>query len=155
MKQLLRHIFSLIFGIYFLIAGTGFNIINYCCNSCEDEGIENITLKSCETVHHNESGCCNEEPTHDEDNLVCENPSTYPASCYLLRLNVEIPSLTSVFELNSNHTNFEFDLIVCMLNHSYQTVSALQKDTSQLPPSDDILCLAGRDILTTKSVLII
>lgn len=154
MKLLLRHIFSLIFGLYFLIAGTGFNIINYCCNSCEEQGIENIALHSCDSVHHHESDCCNHDTTqHDEkESLVCENPSHHPDSCYLLRLKVEIPALTSVFELQSV-TNFDF--LACSLNYAYKFNSPSKTDTLQLPPSDDILCLVGRDILSTNSVLII
>lgn len=156
MKVLSKHIFSLIFGLYFLIAGTGFNIVNYCCNSCEDEGIEKIALHSCDAVHHNESDCCNHESTHNAEmqDVVCDNPTHHPDSCHILRLKVEIPALTSAFELRSIDI-FDFNLFACTLNHSYDTVSTLETINANLPPPEDILCLAGREILTTKSILII
>ena len=156
MKALIKHIFSLIFGLYFLLAGTGFNIVNYCCNSCEDEGIENIALHSCDAVHHNESECSHPESTHNAEmqDIVCENPTHNPDSCHILRLRVEIPALTSVVDLNSI-ASFDFNLFACALNHSHDIVSPLETINANLPPPEDILCLAGREILTTKSVLII
>ena len=58
MTAFLRNTFSLLLGLYFLLAGTGFNIVNYCCDSCESKGIEYIAKHSCEEVHHHKSDCC-------------------------------------------------------------------------------------------------
>ena len=156
MKVLLRHIFSLFFGFYFLMAGTGFNIVNYCCSICEEQGIENIALHSCDAVHHHESESCDVENHHHAENqdMACENPTHHPDTCHILRLKVEIPALTSVFELKST-SNFEFNLFACTLNHSFDIVSPLVTTNTNLPPPDEILYLAGREILSAKSVLII
>ena len=156
MKVLLQHIFSLFFGLYFLLAGTGFNIVKYCCNSCEEQGIENIALHSCEAVHHHESSCCNDLENHhaETQDLACENPTHHPETCHMLRLKVEIPVITSAFELKSIE-NFDFNLFACTLNHSFDTVSPLETTNTNLPPPDELLYLAGREILSTKSVLII
>ncbi len=156
MKALLQHIFSLFFGLYFLLAGTGFNIVNYCCNSCEDEGIENIALHSCDAVHQHESDCCDDIENHQTDNqdMACESPTHHPDNCHILRLKVEIPALTSAVELKSIEI-FDFNLFACTLNHSFDTVSPLKTTNTNLPPPDEILYLAGREILSSKSVLII
>jgi len=99
MKKEFKHIFSLCFGLYFLLAGTGFNIIQYCCERCEDTGIENVAANSCEKVHHSGNySCCHNE----SEDYSCSNINHYSGGCHILRLKVETPSIGAAFQFMNN-----------------------------------------------------
>lgn len=51
---------TLVLGLFFLLAGTGLNVVHYCCDDCRAAGIEHVSSRNCEAVHchqqHDE--CC-------------------------------------------------------------------------------------------------
>jgi len=118
MKRPIKYIFSLFFGLYFLFAGTGFNIINYCCHDCEVVGIENIALMSCHDNAHSHSSDC----SHDSsDDFTCSDINHHPNGCHVLRLKVEIPSVVTThvsFESASEIQLFYFTMICSLLSSS-------------------------------------
>lgn len=151
MKALIRNIISLAFGLYFLLVGTGFNVVNYCCDVCEVEGIEAVAVESCHSIHQHETSCCDHVETED---IVCTDLQHHPDACHLTRLSVEISPLSSVLELNSN-SNFEIILFAYIQNNFFETCLADDAILYKLPPPDEILLLNGRDILAAHAVLLI
>ncbi len=150
MKKEFKHIFSLCFGLYFLLAGTGFNIIQYCCERCEDTGIENVAANSCEKVHHSGNySCCHNE----SEDYSCSNINHYSGGCHILRLKVETPSIGSAFQFMNNAIEnmqlfyFENKLIVRNSQPDGNFVFSY-------PPPDQC-SLSGRDILTLHTILLI
>lgn len=154
MTAFLRNTFSLLLGLYFLLAGTGFNIVNYCCDSCESKGIEYIAKHSCEEVHHHKSDCCESHSHASADShhdIACTDIQHMPECCHILRVKVETPTVVSIPELISvtifTHTLFAYESIFM----NFQPESSFQYPT----PPPDIPLPSGRDILTAQSVLLI
>ncbi|HRZ95942.1 MAG TPA: hypothetical protein P5084_00180 [Paludibacter sp.] len=151
MKQIFRNIISIIAAIYFLIAGTGFNLINYCCDSCENKGIEYVTENSCSDVHdHNhDASCCSE---NHYDNTISDFEQ-HNKECNLIRLKVETPTI------NSDSKNIEIVYFNIQLYTAIDLINA-NVDSDFLtfleysPPETHLLS-TGRDILCHKSVLLI
>lgn len=151
MKTIIQNIVVTYFGLYFLIAGMGFNVVNYCCEQCEDEGIESVALNTCEAVHHHQSDCCNHESTED---VACSDLNHHPNSCHMMRLRVEVPPIASAIQLKFN-TNFVVILFAVAQNLLIESQNVSKFLVSALPPPDNVLCHDGREILTSKAVLII
>ena len=154
MTAFLRNTFSLLLGIYFLLAGTGFNIVNYCCDSCETKGIEFIAKHSCDEVHHHKSDCCESHSSASADShqdIACADVQHLPDGCHILRVKVETPTVVSIPELLSV-TIFTHTLFACeSIFMDFQPENSFQYST----PPPDIPLPSGRDILTAKSVLLI
>lgn len=53
-KQLIHSITACLMCLFFLIAGTGYNAVHYCCDACRQAGIEHVEEESCEAIHHHE-----------------------------------------------------------------------------------------------------
>lgn len=140
MKALVRNIIALAFGLYFLLVGTGFNLVNYCCNVCELEGIEAVAMQSCHSIHHSEeAGCCDHQQA---DDMACTDLQHHPDACHLTRLSVELSPLSSVLELNA-HSNYETVLLAVLQNNFFETCLADSAFNSKLPPPDKVLLLTG------------
>ena len=157
MKQIFIHITILILSCYFLIAGLGFNVINYCCNTCEAHGIVEVASNSCGELHHAETDCCESSEHHHEsdstNDLTCTNLTHHPNSCHLLRVNVETPTIVVaiVEKIQLKGVNLLLPVLFEILTISDSTESKFF--TAYSPP--DTPLKAGRSILTAKSVLII
>ena len=150
MKTFRNNILSALFGLYFLVAGTGFNVVHYCCNICEDEGVESVIVESMHGMSHSEMNCCeNEEP----EESTCDT-SHHTNSCHLTRLSIEPTVLSSVLDVKKDF-NFNivlFSYVQGRLNEAFHLNSDINY---QLPPPEKALLLQGRDILTAKAVLLI
>ncbi len=155
MKQIFIHITILILSGYFLIAGLGFNVINYCCNTCEAHGIVEVASNSCGELHHAETDCCESSEHHHEsdstNDLTCTNITHHPNSCHLLRVNVETPTIVvaGIEKIQLQGINLLFPVLFKILTNSTES----KFFTAYSPP--DTPLKAGRSILTAKSVLII
>lgn len=61
---------SLCIALFFLVAGTGYNAIHYCCDACRQAGIEQVQGESCAAIHqHHDQDCCH----HEEDHSCCHH----------------------------------------------------------------------------------
>lgn len=63
-KQVIKYSLSILLAVYFLLAGTGFNIIDYCCPTCANKGIEQVAQVSCNGIHHDHH--CSDKCKHDD-----------------------------------------------------------------------------------------
>ena len=156
-----KYLFSITFAAYFLFAGTGFNVIRYCCAGCESEGIQNIVLESINSSSHED--CCAEvaalAESSDQDcgsniDFAIDDPARLASGCHLFRISNETP----IFE-NDIHTYTDFGKLIlhfaipaCVVGFELQPHVTLTFSNS---PPDFNIPSSGRDILTQKSVLII
>jgi hypothetical protein len=152
MKIIIKNILSIAFGLYFLLVGTGFNVVNYCCDLCEAEGIEAVVAETCEAVHHHHDGDCRHD--HAADDMACSDMQHHPDSCHLTRLSVDDLLISSNVELNVSN---DFEIILLVDKHSNLFDALLSNNffSSKFPPPDNMRFLDGRDILTANAVLLI
>lgn len=153
-NKTLKYLFSILSAFYFVFAGTGYNIVDYCCDDCASEGIDFVAHHSCATVHHEKShDCCdfyNEK--YANDHKAHFQTSSHANSCQIVRVQLDD---YSVSEKIANTNNTSEDLFVGyaeditighdIYNHVYQAFYS--------PP--DLPASSGREILANKSVLII
>lgn len=144
------------------MAGSGFNIIYYCCGACESKGIEYIAQYSCHEVHEDENIDCCGSTYHSSDLSVD----------YIIFSDLELKSCDS----NSNHCDvkrIQFDdfsisktLNASLFPTDFQTITFLESFFLLSPSIDNSISylanspprfslLEGRDILCKKAVLII
>jgi len=140
-----------------MIAGLGFNVINYCCNTCEEHGIVEVAVNSCGELHHNESNCCDTKHNKHSENanhdLTCTNISHHPDSCHLLRVNVETPTI--VVKNIEKTPIASFELLFPTLLHTFAHIPIFEYTIFKAYSPPDTPLLAGRTILSSKSVLTI
>lgn len=164
LKKYLHIIFSISLSLFFVIAGSGFNIVNYCCNVCEDEGIEHVAGKSCHAVHTQNDTCC-EHGRHDTaqaettescdlqtDDYACSDMHHKTDKCHLLRIAVDLPVLNATLY---NDIDTAFEIVGCIdfsINAIFSDVSFIHND---LAPPEILLVSSGRTLLLQKAVLII
>ncbi|MBQ0033684.1 MAG: hypothetical protein KBS77_00110 [Bacteroidales bacterium] len=74
-RKVLHYILSLVLILFFLVAGTGYNAVHYCCDTCRAAGIEHVAEESCEAIHHHE---------HHHHDGHCHHQN----SCWLRHLQV-------------------------------------------------------------------
>ena len=143
--------FSIFFGIYFLIAGLGFNVINYCCQNCAANGIEAMKTHSCDLSHKQEEKSCCDDSFNEFSNFIELNQPE--ECCHLERLHVDISTLVVRFE-------FAGQLLVFSNLFIVEDVFKLQKTDSFKLQADifsppNLPYPSGREILTLKAVLLI
>lgn len=153
--NLIKYLFSALSACYFMFAGAGYNIVDYCCDDCAREGIEFVAHHSCATVHHeNHHDCCdinNETPVEDPHQAHIQTHS-HGKGCQIIRVELNdfpVINIMAVANLNFDHL-FIDNFSDTFASH---TITALVSHRYYSPP--DIPLLSGRDILVNKSVLII
>lgn len=82
--------------VYFLLAGTGYNIVDYCCDSCEMVGIEYVSHHTCHDIHHTNDASTVfanfEFPDTNHSSSCCEQKSTTAeSSSSIVQKSVDIP----------------------------------------------------------------
>lgn len=146
---LVKHIFIYLSVIYFLIGGMGFNVVNYCCQTCEKEGIEEIASSSCYNVHHHFK---NKDTHQEHKDLLCDDLNQHIDNCSFLRVNTDTPSFQPAhqFQLEQIYsvTLFNFSLLFSDENNQVS-------EKNNIPPPDNLLSTSGRSILTFHAVLLI
>ncbi len=148
-KKGLKYIVSIIFTTYFLLAGTGINIIKYCCDSCAEAGIETLAKGLCEDVHRHSPILKN---NHQSNDIACSNIEHQPSSCHLLRLFIDTPSVVSKMSTTDITIN-SVDLFCAIENNLTQR--PLFATLSIFPPPDYSFFTSGREIITFHAVLLI
>jgi hypothetical protein len=155
MKKNIRNIAALILACFFLFAGTGMNIIKYCCDTCSDHGIVEVAANSCSAFHHEKSSCCDSNEHHEtsHNDMACSDISNQTNDCHVLRLNVEIPTIVSGNQLELNLSKISAVLFfeLFLVNPSFELTSS--RLIAHSPPNYSLP--SGREILSAKSVLII
>lgn len=147
-------ILSLFFSAIFMFAGTGYNLIRYCCDDCRNTGIWKVEEMSCEIVHdqHHHSCCGSGYSQTVPAPKSCVNEMN--KGCDIDRLTVDVPSVQS-----SESEALNYSLIYSQLS-DYQidviSYSSFTSDpVSHHTPPDISFPQAGRYILSKISVLII
>lgn len=136
----------------FLFAGTGYNIVQYCCSDCETEGVEAIADMSCESIH--EQHCHDTNTTHTHSFAMETCVHELAKGCDLDRLSVDIPLI------EKSNTDFIDYALLCTDLADYQTTLVASSELSSgthiayLPPENSYP-QAGRQILSKISILII
>jgi len=145
----IKHIFTFLSAAYFLIAGMGYNVVNYCCQTCANEGIEAVATSSC-TALHQHSNLPNNQ--HQNDDLTCNDVHHNPTGCHLLRLNIDIPSIQSASKLLVK------PLIIRDLYFTFVTLLSTKQVLifqNAIHPPNGFLLSSGRDVITFQAVLLI
>ena len=160
MKKVFRQILAYICAVYFLTAGTGFNMIHYCCEGCAVEGIEAVAGRSCEAVHHEQNcgheddSCCGHDASCRHEDKACSDTDHQAEGCHLWRMQTDVPSV--IDSMSDSSAEFEkmtaFPQMLFALFPENKIQAGHQPDFS--PPDDVPLC-SGRDILTYHAVLLI
>lgn len=62
MKQWWSNSIAIVLIVCFVWAGSGMNLVRYCCDECRQAGVEHVLTHSCDRVHHHASchsaDCC-------------------------------------------------------------------------------------------------
>lgn len=142
----------------FLLFGTGYNSVIYCCADCKDAGIEAIATSSCECVHHHHHHHHeSQQEIHqedDNDNHICDFQEHHK-SCEFERISVDTPvfPVQIMSQLSVDLPLITLFLSVSSLYSGYNFTKA-QSLFTHYPP-DNYSKNVGRLLLTKKSVLII
>lgn len=152
MKSRHIHIFlSILFSAAFLFAGTGYNVAHFCCNECEEAGIEVVAETSCMSVHEH---FCHDESTehhHGEDSMSCLHE--LQKGCDLERFSVDVPTFQA-----SDFDFLDYTLLTAELG-SFLTVLFSADESldayvdSRTLPYIPIRHQEGRQILSKISIL--
>ncbi|MDO9153510.1 MAG: hypothetical protein Q7U47_07375 [Paludibacter sp.] len=151
MKQIIIHIISIISAIYFVFAGVGYNVINYCCDCCEVKGIEYITENSCTEGHHynHDDNCC----TENHYDYTISDFQQHTKDCNLLRLKLQTPTIQSTLQLKKTPVlNIQ---LLCTIDLIQSSGSSIVFSYPDYSPPEKVFQSSGREIICLKSVLII
>ena len=142
-------IFVYLSVIYFLLGGVGYNVVNYCCQTCANEGIEEIANSSCYNVHHHLKNTNTHK--YQKDLYFCDQFQDFD-NCQFLRVNTDIPSIQTFhqFHVEQICSVFLFNYS-CMFSDEINIAS----DQTNIPPPDNLHSKSGRSILKFHSVLLI
>ena len=146
MIKQVKYIIIFFFASYFLMAGAGYNVVNYCCKACADEGIEAVSTSSCFAVHHHIT------TNVKYANLSCKDQKLHPENCHLFRLNTDIPSFHAIKKLHLEQINTVY--LFNTLGNFFVEKPELSYQIN-IPPPGSYLSLSGRTILAFNAVLLI
>ncbi|MFV0471114.1 MAG: hypothetical protein ACK5L7_03635 [Paludibacteraceae bacterium] len=148
-KSLLHIIFSLLLATGFLLSGTGYNMVQYCCDDCFNAGIEHVSKTACESIHDH----ARDSYRVKANSGICVRSSQ--KNCQFSRLEVDVPLIDKnsfsftlfsqifyieIFSSIIDTENFNKIILISGINHS---------------PFPNFILPNGRKILSHKSVLII
>ena len=95
MKQKCKNILVLFLALIIFSVGNGVNLIEYCCNHCENQGVEIFISDSCEGLHqqyhHNISHdvCCSSN-SHEKEETDSNSILNDKHKCQFTRFNIEL-----------------------------------------------------------------
>ena len=145
----IKHLFIYLSAAYFLIGGTGYNVVNYCCQNCANEGIEEIEMNTCFNIHHH----INSKESNRQHNFFYYYTANQESeNCRFLRVNTDIPSYHAQIKLHVEQ--FYVVYLFTFFNNSFSR-SDEEITHAKLPPPESLLSKSGRFILTFHSVLLI
>ncbi len=124
---------TIVLALFFLLAGTGVNYVQYCCSSCKAVGIAHVMAESCEAVHAH---------THHHHDADCHHEH----GCQLHRLEVGQTVLAATVDVpeNNHYTHLFYpiysEMVADMLPATHCTYAAIPIFSSDIP-------LIGRTVL--------
>jgi hypothetical protein len=148
MLKYFKYIFVYLFASYFLMAGAGYNVVNYCCQVCADKGINAVSTSSCFAIHHHTHASQDDQL----DDLTCTNLNHHSENCHLFRLSTDIPSFQKVSQLNFTQIQPVDLFIPFSIFLTEKTELFVQNN---IPPPDVAVQRTGRAILAFHAVLLI
>ncbi|MFV0391779.1 MAG: hypothetical protein ACK5KP_07850 [Paludibacteraceae bacterium] len=153
MKGTLPHIvFSLLLAAMFLLAGTGYNIVQFCCDDCRNAGVEHLAEVACASVHEHHHVCKDTAFPPDTQSKTCMH--ALEKGCNINRLTVDVPSIgKNQFSFHDIYSVY-IELFGSILEVEELSEITFKSGINYSPPEDFIL-QKGRKILCQKSVLII
>jgi len=145
----LKYLFTILSAAYFLLVGTGYNVVNYCCQTCANEGIEAVATSSCNAVHHHSHSSHRQQQNSD---ITCSDVNHNPAGCHLLRLIIDTPFIhtTQKLPVNTILTGNLFYTCVNLLNETPKFTGL-----NVIHPPNVYFFSSGREIITLHSVFLI
>ena len=149
MAKIIKFFFTFVSAAYFLFAGTGYNVVNYCCQTCAQEGIEAVATNSCNAIHHHLHST---NHAHQNNDIACSNINHHPTGCHLLRLNIDTPSVQTTREAivsTINHCNLFFTTLNLLNEIPANTC------IKTIQPPDGYFLSSGREIIIFHAVLLI
>ena len=156
-----KYILPYFFIGYFLVAGMGYNVVNYCCQMCSDIGLESVVTESCHVSHASQAVERHACHCDDKENATCTAEADVEAltnispnsKCTFLRVNLDAFSIDSD-NFDGIRTYHHFGVDLFLPAHIFAVNSLLSTCSSNSSPPKYI-CANGRKILSLKSVLII
>ncbi len=153
LKSIHTKLLAFLTATFFLLAGTGITIVDFCCDSCESAGVEFIATHSCYDVHHMQEAesqnCCVINPENHSATTHC----SMEKSCDVQRLELDVYSPSTLKQIASAPEDMVLFLnnVSCMVSQQTPSIS----ESQQLFPPPEPFVFSGRTILTHKSVLLI
>jgi hypothetical protein len=149
MKKGFTYSFIIVLSLLFFYAACGYNVIKYCCSSCEKEGVEMLVSAHCADAH--EQSCCADDhsaPISDSETCALDYTSTNDA-CQLVHLKVDeaVFQSASVLEQVKLFSSLLFDVSQKLFQ------AAPLSFLITIPPPDKPLLLSGQKILSLICVL--
>lgn len=150
LKKGFTYSFIIVLSLLFVYAACGYNVIKYCCSSCEKEGVEILVSGHCADAH--EQSCCADH--HSSQTSASETCALDDASsdnaCHLFHLRVDeaVFQSVSVWEQVKSFSSLLYDIsqeLFQIAHASFLIITA--------PPPDTPLLLSGQKILSLICVL--
>lgn len=159
----IHNVLALVLAIFFLTAGTGYNLAYFCCSDCENAGIASITTSCCEEIHHHhsdedETPLCIQDVDHLHSHTLnthfCDSFEYNNKSCEFKRLTTEIPTFE---ESDFNFDSVQFPVLTTFYNLCFSQFEMQEENHSSFFPQniDTSLLISGREILSNISTLLI
>jgi len=148
MKRFFTYGIALALCTFFLLAGTGMNIVHYCCNNCREAGIVHVTEESCEMVHEEmEEGhsCC-----HHHHDKSCHHNNC----CWFKHMQVEDGGISSTLSIPDAE---QMQVLHCIVPTECKTIlqSVFSRTRTSVDSGGDTPPKEGRQTLARGCKLVI
>ena len=144
LQRFVKYTFTVLSAAYFLVAGVGYNVVKYCCESCAEASSEVVERCSCGSQHNETDASCQ---THHENSF--EEASE---ACSFTRISVDIPSVEPILHIENQHITC-VDLYFTCVNLLIENPNLINRPI--FPPPRSCFPSSGRDILALNAVLLI
>jgi hypothetical protein len=81
----MKNIFLFVFSTYFLFAGIGYNVAQYCCIDCSELGLMGFSKFEENQTEHSAHDCCS-----SKKESTCHSSVNFN-SCHFFRVSVDTP----------------------------------------------------------------
>ncbi|VBB43405.1 hypothetical protein TRIP_D120072 [uncultured Paludibacter sp.] len=146
-------VLSLLLAIFFLFAGTGYNLIHYCCTGCNESGMMSMSGCSSADNKEDEDSGFNKTPVYYDFQINAQNfANHHKNSCEFKRVSVETPTFPN---FNINKVNIPFSVHLFAYFVSVNILPAPEYVLQPTHPPNFPFKFSGREILAQHSILLI